>query len=312
MHEQTQPEQEVFSFLDPLFSYLSWGVQLNSDTPIDGLQQISQSKFGYSAARSISIQTSTCDKAPTKNHITPGNKLTACIHLADLGRLDVSSDRIHAEFLPNHPAEPFISGQGIALALELTGRCILHGCSLFYKNHSFAILGPSGSGKSTLSAQFIDRGAELINDDLIAIDPEKPNLIYAGSTAIRLWPDSIPESWQPARYWPRVHPQEEKRRVSINACRAPGKAHQLDAIFILDRLKSADCIQLSRLKPAQALLETLGQAYRPDTIEALGLTQHRLNVCALLTQSVPVFMLSYPDGKQHIPMLFSKIKSALA
>ncbi len=43
----------------------------------------------------------------------------------------------------------------------------LHGNFIFYKDYGLIFVGPSGCGKSMLSFQLIQKGAQLISDDII-------------------------------------------------------------------------------------------------------------------------------------------------
>jgi len=283
--------------------YSAWGVRFSCNTPLEGLY-CTQTENNPQ----LSIHSSTTKNLPKSDALIFESYECVHIHIKDIAKITIQTQSIIAEFGHNHPPSPFLTGRAIALWLELHEHTMLHGNSLHLNNKNIALLGPSGSGKSTLTAQLIIGGAHLINDDLIAISEKNPDKIHAGSTALRLWPDSLPQQWLPQDKWPKVHPLETKLRVSLKQYVLPTKKSTLHAIIILDRKEGEHPIELNLLSPANALLETYAQGYQPATINQLKREKRRLQIISTLLSTVPVYMLSYPDGKQHFKQITDLIQ----
>ena len=64
----------------------------------------------------------------------------------------------------------FFLGNCLAILLTQRHKIVLHGSTLVSGKETFIICGDSGSGKSTLSMALLDRGTELMADDISVID----------------------------------------------------------------------------------------------------------------------------------------------
>lgn len=64
----------------------------------------------------------------------------------------------------------FLLGNALAIMLTQRNKIVLHGSTLVNGNETFLVCGGSGSGKSTLSMALIDKGKELMSDDISVID----------------------------------------------------------------------------------------------------------------------------------------------
>lgn len=65
---------------------------------------------------------------------------------------------------------PSVHQQAVILHQLLNGRVVLHGSAVVVDGAAVATIGPSGAGKSTTAAALVQRGAELLADDVVAID----------------------------------------------------------------------------------------------------------------------------------------------
>ena len=74
--------------------------------------------------------------------------------------------------------------------LELHGVIILHSSVIKIKNGLEAFSSNSGGGKSTLAASFLQNGAALCSDDILAIKEQNGHFWgYPGYPEMRMWPD---------------------------------------------------------------------------------------------------------------------------
>lgn len=63
---------------------------------------------------------------------------------------------------------------------------IRHGTALRWLERGILLLGPSGAGKSDLALQLIDRGADLVADDLVSIEAANGRLVARARAATGL------------------------------------------------------------------------------------------------------------------------------
>ena len=58
----------------------------------------------------------------------------------------------------------------------------LHGSAIAINGKAYAIVGDSGAGKSTLASAFLNKGYQLISDDVIAVSLSQENHSYCYSS----------------------------------------------------------------------------------------------------------------------------------
>lgn len=89
----------------------------------------------------------------------------------------VGTDLVEIEPFPGVPDSylPFpLLGPVMAWVLHLRKFLVLHASAITWKDHSVAFMGDKMAGKSTTAASFLRAGAELLTDDLLAIDMTDP------------------------------------------------------------------------------------------------------------------------------------------
>ncbi len=81
-------------------------------------------------------------------------------------------------------AGPLLDREPIAGVLPERDRSeIRHGTALRWLERGLLLLGPSGAGKSDLALRLVDRGAELVADDLVRIEARAGRLIATAQAA---------------------------------------------------------------------------------------------------------------------------------
>lgn len=79
-----------------------------------------------------------------------------------------------------------LAGTAFAFLLALRGYTVLHASAVSCAGRAGAFVGDSGRGKSTLAALMCRDGAELVADDVLALDVGPPVRCRGGSGALRL------------------------------------------------------------------------------------------------------------------------------
>lgn len=112
----------------------------------------------------------------------------------DTGTFDVTDDGAVITWFPNAGSDRElvrvdILGRVLAVATHERGLLCLHGSAVSIGGQGVAFLAPKGSGKSTLALTLTSKGARLLTDDTLPVDPDKVEA-HPGVHSVRLWDDA--------------------------------------------------------------------------------------------------------------------------
>ena len=226
--------------------------------------------------------------------------------LCCVGRVhfEILGNRIEWRLLGGTPseAEAFFLGLVSALWLEMNGALCLHGAAVVTSLGAVGFLGFNRAGKSSLAASFLTEGGALLTDDVLALDVEPSRIVARpGFPQIRLWPASAEALVGDARELEPVHPDFDKRRVPIGP-QGLGEFHdrpeQLRALFLPDR--TGEVVSLSRISPRDAAIELVRHSFLGALGEAAIGVASRFERIVAVSERVPVFRLTYPNGLERL------------
>lgn len=136
-----------------------------------------------------------------RDELVPGVEATLTrtphgIRLAfdDTGTFDVTDAGAVITWFPNPGSDRElvrvdILGRVLAVATHERGLLCLHGSAVSIGGQGVAFLAPKGSGKSTLALTLTSKGARLLTDDTLPVDPDKVEA-HPGVHSVRLWDDA--------------------------------------------------------------------------------------------------------------------------
>lgn len=114
------------------------------------------------------------------------------------GEFDVDADGggVSVHGWPHTPAETLrhlLLNQILPLVLSRRGRIVLHASAVSVKDEVSAFLGRSGAGKSTVAVSCAMRGARIVADDCLVVEPGPRTQWQAVPchAGVRLWPDAL-------------------------------------------------------------------------------------------------------------------------
>lgn len=194
-------------------------------------------------------------------------------------------------------------GAVIAYWLERRGTPVLHASSVVLEGRAIAFLADSQTGKSTLASAFIERGARLLADDLLACRLDAGAVrALPGAASVRLWMDSAGRFATDADGLERVRPELDKRRLSLDG---PDRHHAAEApvtaLYLLNRETQHDApIRIERLSPMHATIALIRRSYLGRVTPSLGLDNARLDALSALAMRVRVMELHYPTGYERL------------
>jgi hypothetical protein len=209
--------------------------------------------------------------------------------------------------------EPVLLTTVAALVLERSGVVALHGSAVRWSGRTMAFLAHSTGGKSTLAASLVAAGAELVSDDVLALDDRAATVSVRPSyPLVKLTPESAalfgPREFPPL---PEFFPGQSKRAVVVGrggVGRFAGESSPLSALYLLDRRVAVEKVAIEPVSPRDAVVHLIRQSYAPRLVEALGLAPRRLDFLARLAGGVPTRRLVYPSGLDRLP----EVHAALA
>jgi len=192
---------------------------------------------------------------------------------------------------PSGPAwrwERLVLAQVLPLAAVLRGMEILHASAVAVAGRAVAFLGASGAGKTTLAGRIAARGAQLMTDDVLALDLAGTTVrAHRGSAVARIDPREL-RSLTPdeRRTLGPVRARGEKWHV------APPPAKDrlpLGLTYHLARAARFAGVEVVAVHPYDPAL-LLGNAFLPYLRDADRL-RRQLDVCAAIARDTPLYQI---------------------
>jgi hypothetical protein len=181
------------------------------------------------------------------------------------------------------PAEwsALLVGQVLPLAATLRGLEVFHAAGLVLDGQAHMLCGAAGTGKTSLAAHLVLGGADLLSDDVVALDDRL--MAHPGTAVLRLRePEagrvkSAPTSRLGAR-------KEADGRVRI-AATAAVEARPLSSLYLLERAAEGAGIEpLHHPKPTELLGSTFNLS-----VQTPSRLIRQLDLCARIAREVPIF-----------------------
>jgi len=202
-------------------------------------------------------------------------------------------------------------GSGLSYWLERRGFPTLHSSAVEIEGAAVAFLSQNNGGKTGLAAALIRQGQRLITDDVLPLEAtEQEILARPGYPQMRMWPDEAAhylDRWQDLE---TVHPAHSKRRVPVSARNFCNSKTPLKCLYLPLRRpanEGATRVEITPLKPRDALIELVRHSFAPYIVEAMGWQEWRLSFFARLVKRLPVRRLIYPSGFDHLPRVSEEI-----
>lgn len=190
-----------------------------------------------------------------------------------------------------------LAGTVSAFLLTLRGVSVLHASAVAVDGVGLAFVGRSGQGKSTLATLMCLAGAELVTDDVLAVDPGPPATCVGGASELRLREAAAHlADAQPDR--PSRMTADERR--SFAPMSAPAGPLLLAAIIIPSPSRTVTEVELHQLSASDAMFTVMAypRIYgwrRPDVLT------REFTTLGQLANQVPVYHATIPWGPPFSP-----------
>lgn len=172
-----------------------------------------------------------------------------------------------------------VLGPILALTLQASGVLCLHGSAVIMDGEAVTFVAPAYDGTSTLAASLVADGAQLVADDVVAVDPAPEPRVRLGAQRFRVRQDL--DGW--------MEPQVE---ILPHLARVPDSI-PLGAIYVLEPQDwtSKRVVIRDPLETAVAVTELSLRAILRDRLVGAGVAVSQLRWIAQVVQRVPVYKL---------------------
>jgi hypothetical protein len=272
----------------------SFGLDVFAPEPIVGVPEAGTGS-GIGATRIRFVSTSAVDDvwaaSDARRLYSVGYRIWAPYH----GRHLVSTDG--TSVLSARPRragwwwQRLVLAQVLPIAASAQGVDLLHASAVVLESKAIAITATSGTGKTTLAAHLLDAGAELLADDVLALELNRNGVLaHPGVALVNIDPAQRSQLGpRGAQALAATAGTGDKLYVLADLA---GSSKPLGAVYFLRRDADAADLEFNREADARKLL---GSSFVPYVQRPEYLLRH-LDVCSRIADVVPVFTLRAPAG----------------
>lgn len=203
----------------------------------------------------------------------------------------------------------WLQGTIIAYILQYHGYLVLHGSAVLINDKAVIFSGQSGAGKSTLACALMQKGYQLITDDLVVIKRNKLGKysILPGPAHTKLWKDSINYLNHDINRAIPIMLKSNKYVIKVPAsCDIPSiPIHSFYELNIAPDALETNC---ERLNPISSLQTLIQNVYRYFMLKPLGRLELFFNDCSALSQQIAIFNLTRTSNFQNLSDMISFVE----
>lgn len=202
----------------------------------------------------------------------------------------------------------FLLGSVFGALLFQRGFLVLHGNAIRIGNQCMVCVGDSGAGKSTLAAGFMQRGHEILADDVVPIDSDCRAL--PGFPRIKLWQDVADRLKIDTSNLRRIRPSLEKFNYPL-AAQFVDEPLPIRWIYILNSHHHPQ----TRFEPIHGLqrFEPLHHnTYRIRFHQGMALKSEHLKLCGRLAGRIRLARVTRPKQGFELDALIDHLLTDMA
>ena len=173
----------------------------------------------------------------------------------------------------------------------------LHGSAIAIEGKAYAIVGDSGAGKSTLASAFLNRGYQLLSDDVIPVRMSDKNIpmVTPAYPQQKLWMESLNQFGMESNQYKPIVERETKFAVPVSTQFA-NQELPLAGIVELIKTDEADICITPITKMAR--FHTLyTHTYRNFFLEGAGLMDWHFATSAKMINQLSFYQLQRPVSR---------------
>jgi hypothetical protein len=229
----------------------------------------------------------------------------------DTGVFDITHEGATITWCPSAAAPLELAradllGAVFSVALHLQGVLCLHGSGVTIGGQAIGFLARKGSGKSTIAMALSAAGAKLVTDDMLAVHPGPPPMVWPAAPTLHLLEDSADEL---SSLGARVrNPLRGKYRVAnLPPERVETRRTGLAAIYeLVPQSPEAGELAVTRTRLSEiAAVVTLLR--HPKIGESLAREVSTLDRATRVAREVPVYKLAFAHEFSRLPQLVAQV-----
>ena len=169
-------------------------------------------------------------------------------------------------------------------------------------------VGDSGAGKSTLAAGFMQRGYDILADDVVPVDKDCSAL--PGFPRIKLWQDAADQLGIDTKNLRRIRPDMEKFSYPLfnQFARQPLPVRW---VYILDSHNETETV-VEPIVGSQKFRPLLDNTYRMVFLQGMALKAEHLQLCGKLAGQIRLARITRPEQGFELDTLIDRILSDIA
>ncbi|MED4063761.1 aldolase [Priestia megaterium] len=189
-----------------------------------------------------------------------------------------------------------------AIRLYLLGSCMgivlmqrkilpLHGSSVVINGKAYAFIGDSGAGKSTLASAFLQRGHQLLTDDVIAVSLSQKGqpFVTPAYPQQKLWQESLDAFGLENTNYRPIYDRETKYSVPV-VSKFYEKPLPLAGLFELVKTEEG-IVQINRIEKLERFRTLFHHTYRNFLIPQLDLMEWHFSTSVQLLNYMSMFQI---------------------
>lgn len=198
----------------------------------------------------------------------------------------------------------------IAYILQHRGYHVLHGAAVLMRGEAVIFSGHSGAGKSTLAGAMMQKGYQVLTDDLVVIQRTEQGqyCLIPGPNVLKICSDTMQQlQFEPSHG--RILPFR-KDKYGFNFAHAPkAECIPIRAFYEISAgLPTNTHPLMNTLSHAQALKTVMHHAYRYFMLKPLGKLQCFMNACAELIDRINVHHIQRTNDFRNLPKMIQGIE----
>jgi hypothetical protein len=205
----------------------------------------------------------------------------------------------------------YLLGSCMGAILMQRGIFPLHGSAVAINGKAYGIIGDSGAGKSTLASAFLQKGYQLLTDDVIGIyfTKGKVPMVIPSYPQQKLWQKSLDEFGLDNKEFRPIYQRETKFAIPIKN-QFISNPLPLAGLFELS-LTEMEEIEFKQIEGLSRLQTLLVHTYRNLLIQNLGLTNWHFTKSTEMINQIKMYHLSRPKNTFTADKLVSQILSCI-
>ncbi len=203
----------------------------------------------------------------------------------------------------------FLLGSAFGALLFQRGYLVMHGNAIRIGNQCMICVGYSGAGKSTLAAGFMQRGYDILADDVVPID-NGCNAI-PGFPRIKLWQDVAEKLKIDTTSLRRIRPDMEKFNFPLTH-KFGNELIPVRWVYILNSDENQCDISFESIEGMQRFIPLRNNTYRIRFLDGMALKRDHLQLCGKLAGNIRLTSVTRPRRDFQLDLLIDQLLAHMA